>query len=127
MTHHEHGGEHRGDHSKHYIKIWGILCVLLVASVVGPMLGHKLVTILTAFGIAIVKAWMVASYFMHLNIEKKYVSMLLLTMLLAVMLFWVAVAPDVMKHEGQRWVNESAKEHVEKGLEAGEHEEPAHH
>ena len=55
---------------QHYVKIWGILLVLLVISICGPMLEIKVVTLITAFGIAIVKAWVVASYFMHLNIEK---------------------------------------------------------
>ena len=101
-----HHGEPHGD--SYYIKIWALLCVLLIASIVGPMLGIKLITLITAFGIAIVKAWMVASKFMHLNIEKKYVSMLMLTMVGALLVFWFAIAPDIMKHEGQGWTNHGA-------------------
>ena len=43
------------DHT-HYIRIWAILCALLVVSVAGPMVGIRFVTLVTAFGIAIVKA-----------------------------------------------------------------------
>ena len=39
-----------------YVAIWGILVALLVVSVLGPMLGIRVVTLITAFGIAIVKA-----------------------------------------------------------------------
>jgi caa(3)-type oxidase subunit IV len=58
---------------KYYVKIWGFLLILLVISFVGPELGIKWLTLITAFGIALVKAGMVCAYFMHMNIEKKYV------------------------------------------------------
>lgn len=86
-----------------YVKIWGLLVILLVVSVVGPMAGHLWLTLVTAFGIAVVKALMVAAYFMHLNIEKTYVKYLLLTVLLLMLVFFAGVAPDVMKPGGQNW------------------------
>ena len=39
-------------------------------SVVGPMLGIRAVTLITAFGIALVKAYLVAKNFMHLNVAE---------------------------------------------------------
>ena len=45
--------------------------MLLVVSVAGPMLEIKIVTLITAFGIAVVKAYLVAKNFMHLNIEQR--------------------------------------------------------
>ena len=119
--HEGHGAAHAGPHHgpRYYVISWAILLVLLCVSIVGPMLGIKIVTLITAFGIAIVKAWMVAARFMHLNIEKKYVTLLLMTMIGALLIFWFAVAPDVMKHEGTNWENVSAKEHKEST--AGEH------
>jgi caa(3)-type oxidase subunit IV len=99
-----------------YVKTWVILLVLLVISFVGPFVGEslpatigKLVTLLTAFGIAIVKAYMVCARFMHLNVERKYAAMLLGTTLVLISLFYFAVAPDVMKHEGQNWKNVAAE------------------
>ena len=139
MTEHAHSHDAHAPHAEshgeaYYIKIWAILCVLLFVSILGPMLGVQVITLITAFGIAIVKAWMVASKFMHLNIEKKYVSMLMLVMISVVLLFWFAVAPDVMKHDGQRWTNEAAAHPAQGGFARpkeghghhGEaHEEPA--
>lgn len=84
----------------HYVQIWAILVVLLVASVLGPMLGHPFLTLITAFGIALVKAFMVAKNFMHLNIERRYIVYLLATMVALMGLFFAGVAPDVMKHKG---------------------------
>ena len=114
-------------HETNYIKIYVILLVLLVISIAGPEIGIKWVTLITAFGIAIVKAFLVCKHFMHLDVQKKYVLYMLGTMIAFVLLFFFAVAPDVMKHEGQNWENYSAKEAVERGLEKpkghGDHSE----
>jgi caa(3)-type oxidase subunit IV len=109
--------EHAG-HEVNYVKVWGILLCLLVVSVLGPFLGIKIVTLITAFGIAIIKAYLVAKNFMHLNIEPRYAVYLLMTMLVFMLLFFAGTAPDVMKHEGANWVK--PKVHLEA-------EVPAHH
>ncbi len=99
-----------------YVKIWAILLVLLVISVLGPEIGIQWVTMVTAFGIAIVKAYLVIKYFMHLTVEPKYVIYLLVAMLGFSALFVAGVSPDVMKHEGQHWENVAAKAHIERKL-----------
>ena len=76
--------EHSEEHGQaYYVKIWGILLVLLIVSILGPVLAPHLefgflkawmITLITAFGIAVVKAYLVAANFMHLNIEKRYIS-----------------------------------------------------
>ncbi len=126
-----HGHE---DHTKHYLKIYYVLLGLLVVSVIGPEIGIKWLTMITAFGIAFVKAYLVIKHFMHLTVEKKYIGFLMLTMLAFMLVFVAGVAPDVLKHDGQRWTNDAAKAVVEKGLKEGagghgEHKEgaPAHH
>ena len=86
-----------------YVAIWGILVALLVVSVVGPMLGIRLVTLITAFGIAIVKAYLVCTRFMHLNIEKKWVAYILAFMILMMVVFFAGVSPDVLKSTGHNW------------------------
>jgi caa(3)-type oxidase subunit IV len=106
---------HHGD--GHYVKIWALLCVLLVVSIVGPMLEIRVVTLITAFGIALVKAYIVARQFMHLNIEKKWVAYILLIMLAFMAVMFGGVAPDVMKHEGARW----QKTYVEPPTTGGAH------
>jgi caa(3)-type oxidase subunit IV len=127
--------EHHDHSPKKYIKIWAILLVLLGVSIVGPLAGHKWLTLITAFGIALVKAGIVCAYFMHLNIEKKIAWYLLTATLLLLLIFFTGVAPDVMKPSGQNWksiYHEPTKEesavhhgdHAEHG--ASTHEEPAH-
>ena len=80
-----------------YVKIWGILLLLLAASIIGPMFERPTVTLMTAFGIALVKASLVATYFMHLNVEKRYIRYMLYAMLLMIGLLFAGAAPDVMQ------------------------------
>ncbi len=108
------------DHQAHYIKIWGVLVVLLIVSVLGPLVGNLYLTLITAFGVALVKAFLVAKHFMHLNLEKRWVTYLLVSMLAFMAIMVAGVAPDVYKHEGTRWENTAAKEVVRAGL-AAEH------
>lgn len=103
-----HAADHLHEHPN-YVKIWGILLVLLVISVVGPFLGHPIVTLLTAFGIAFVKAYLVVKKFMHLDVQPKVIVYILVTCLGFMMVFFAGVAPDVMEHEGARWENVAAK------------------
>jgi len=115
--------EEKDDHPHtNYVKIWAILLVLLIISVLGPELGIKSVTLITAFGIAIVKALMVAAYFMHLNIEKKIAWYILFAALGFLALCFYGIAPDVMNKEGANWVKH-APTHVDNPNE----EEGAHH
>ena len=98
---HAHGASHG---PSHYVKIWAILLTLLIVSVLGPMAEIRWLTLVTAFGIAVVKAWMVASEFMHLKYEKKIITYILVTMLLLMVIFFYGVAPDVMTSGGQNWI-----------------------
>lgn len=111
---HAHGGE------AHYIKIWAILLVLLIVSIVGPELGIQWVTLITAFGVALVKAFLVIKHFMHLTVEKRIIHWLLVGSLTLMILMWAGIAPDVQNHEGHQWTNDAAKAAVERGLDSGD-------
>lgn len=93
------------NHDAKYIKIWGVLLVLLIISVIGPELGIQVVTLITAFGIAVVKAFMVVAYFMHLNVEKKIIWYMLGISVVLMFVFYFGVAPDVQKSSGHQWVD----------------------
>jgi len=96
---------HAAGHGAHrnYVKIWAILLVLLVISVAGPFAGIRVVTLATAFGIALVKAYMVAKNFMHLDVEKPIIQWLMAVALLLMVLMFSGLAPDVMKDRGRNW------------------------
>ena len=103
MTETPHSHPHAAHHDSQYVKVWALLLVLLVISIVGPMIGIQLVTLITAFGIAIVKAFLVAKHFMHLDIEKRWVGYILVAMIAFMVVFFGGVAPDVLRHSGQQW------------------------
>ena len=93
--------EHHDD--SHYVKIWAILLVLLIISFVGPMAEIQWLTLLTAFGIAVVKAYLVAVNFMHVNLTPRFVIYTVATTLVFMLLFFAGAAPDVMKSSGTNW------------------------
>jgi caa(3)-type oxidase subunit IV len=114
---HEAHEAHEAAHAEHaahahpnYWRVYGLLLALLGVSVVGPMFGIRVVTIVTAFGVACYKAYLVAKNFMHINVEKPFISYLVLTVLVFMLLFFAGTAPDVMKPEGRGWVKPSWKD-----------------
>jgi caa(3)-type oxidase subunit IV len=115
-----------GDYSPAvYVKVWATLVVLLALSILGPTLGIRPLTIITAFGIAIVKALLVASYFMHLKVEQKIIWYLLFSMLLAMALFLSGTMPDIMTGGGVRWTNHAAQELIQQH-QSGQHQSGPH-
>jgi caa(3)-type oxidase subunit IV len=105
-------------HHPNYVKIWAILVALLIASVIGSMSGIRWVVIIAAFGIAFVKAGIVAKNFMHITVEKRWVPYLLITCLVFMVILFAAVSPDILKHSGRNWENNAAKQAVETRLQA---------
>lgn len=103
--------------ASYYVKTWALLCVLLMISFAGPFLGIKWVTLTTAFGIALVKCYFVCARFMHLNIEKRLATMIVTMAVLLMGLFFWGVSPDVMKHEGNNWVNVAANAETTRRIE----------
>lgn len=120
QAHHDggqHGEHHDAGHHVNYKKIYFTLLGLLVISVVGPFFGVLWVTLVTAFGIAVVKASMVVQNFMHLKWEKRLMKWMLATSLLLMALMFAGVAGDVLNHEGRNWENLAARAAIERGLE----------
>ena len=104
-----HAGAH---HETNYVKIWAILLALLVVSVVGPMAHIQVLTLVTAFGIALVKAYIVARKFMHLDVEKSIVHWILALALVFMVLLYAGIAPDVGRDSGQRWQKTDGWHHL---------------
>ena len=103
----------------HYKKIWFILLALLLVSFAGPFISTALVrdfpnaawvltlarwlTLATAFGIAGVKAYLVAKHFMHITVQPRFVSYMVVTALVFMLMFYAGTAGDVMKQDGDNW------------------------
>jgi caa(3)-type oxidase subunit IV len=102
-------------HHPNYVKIWAILVALLIVSVLGSMSHVREVVLIAAFGVALVKAYLVAKNFMHVNVEKRWVPYLLIMCLLFIAILFAGVAPDVMKHSGLHWTKNPADRSVPPG------------
>ena len=129
--------EDKGLFGNHYVRVYALLLVLLAVSIVGPVVGGALnrqvdvfgmqfglgivITLTTAFGIAVIKAWLVIKNFMHLTIERVMPKLFLAASVLLLALFWGGVAPDVQNHEGRMWENDAAKEAVARGIPEDDH------
>ncbi len=103
-------------HHPNYLKIYIALVVLLTISVLGNYTGVMWVTLIIAFGVALLKANLVVQNFMHLKVERRIVKWALTTALMLVVLFLAGTSPDVMKHDGLQWVNNSVREEITRGI-----------
>ena len=96
--------DNHSDHEHHgpgYWKVYWILLVLFIISVLGPEMAAwmdmsptaaKVTVLITAFGIAFVKAYYVIAYFMHLKFDSKLLTRIFYTgMVLAVSVYVVAL------------------------------------
>jgi len=124
---HDHGHDagHGDAHHVNYKRIYLTLLGLLVVSVAGPFFGILWLTLLTAFGIALVKANLVIQNFMHLKWEKRIMKWVLATSLVLMFLMFAGVSSDVMNHEGRNWENVAAQAAVERGIGGAEGEAEA--
>jgi caa(3)-type oxidase subunit IV len=130
----DHDSERHGP--SHYIKLYFILLGLFAISVAGPFVaeflpegaGRVWLVLITAFGIAFVKAYLVVAKFMHLDIEKPIARWLLGTALMFMVLFFAGVSPDVMKGEGTNWVKTAEIDwHQTSAAYRAKHGEGVHH
>lgn len=108
----QHGDGHDDGHHVNYFKIYVTLIVLFLISVAGPELGIRWVTLVTAFGIAVVKANLVINNFMHLKWEKRLMKWMLASSVILMFLMVAGISPDVLNHEGRNWENVAAQEWI---------------
>ena len=83
-------------HHPNYVAIWGVLVAALVVSI---MLGEMEVPVITAvliFSVAIAKAYIVASYYMHLAYEPFFVVLIMITGLACLYALFVGLVPDIV-------------------------------
>ena len=125
----DHGDTHADEHfhEVNYFGIYVALVVLFLISVAGPEIGEvtgmRWITLVTAFGIAIVKARLVINNFMHLKWEKALMRAMLVTSLVLMALMMAGISVDVLNHEGRNWENVAAREAIARGVGGGHGEE----
>lgn len=100
--------EHVADPS-HYFKTWITLVLLPVFSIAAFLTGSRPLAIAVSIVIVSVSTFVAMTRFMEINRVPALIPYIFISALVFVGLFFVLVAPDVMKHEGQRWHKDSVE------------------
>jgi caa(3)-type oxidase subunit IV len=79
-----------------YVLIWGILVAALVVSVGMGYMQIPVVAVVLIFTVAIVKAYLVASYFMHLKFEPFFVVAIVVVGLVCLYFLFFGLVPDIV-------------------------------
>lgn len=90
-----------------YRRIWLILVSLPLLSLAAQQTGLGWLAILTSIVVMLASSWFALTSWMHVHLEPKFVAYLCILGVVAVAMFFFMVAPDVMKHEGQNWKNDT--------------------
>ena len=84
-----------------YVAIWVWLVALLTVSLFANYLpGGRRVALLVIFGMALVKALLVAGNYMHLRWEPKFVTLALVGALACIAIFFLLLLPDMVLRDG---------------------------
>jgi hypothetical protein len=75
-------------HTPNYVAIWGVLVAALLVSLLLGMLSLPVVTV--------VKAYLVAAYFMHLKFEPVYIVVILAAGLVCLYFLFFGLVPDIV-------------------------------
>jgi caa(3)-type oxidase subunit IV len=87
---HEHASESQ------YILIWGILVAALLVSLVLGYMHLPVVTIVLIFSIAVVKAYLVLAYFVHLRTEPFFIVLIVGAGLACIYFLFFGLVPDIV-------------------------------
>jgi caa(3)-type oxidase subunit IV len=79
-----------------YVLIWGILVSALLVSLFLGYMDLPVVAMVLIFTIAIVKAWLVIAYYMHLKHEPFFVVAIVATGLACLYFLFIGLVPDVV-------------------------------
>ena len=85
-----------GAHGSPYLLIWIYLVVLALASVAASIVLPKVPAEMAIYFLALVKAALVAMYFMHLKVERFFIHSLSLIPLVLVLVLFLGLFPDIV-------------------------------
>ena len=117
---------HHTPNDKLYLGVFGALAVLTgISFMVSETLHSRLATILLVMGMATVKAFLVATFFMHLNWDWSKVRVMLVAAAVLSAVLVIALIPDIVR--AQRDKPNPAPVAAAPAPPAGTSSPPAHH
>ena len=86
-----------GEHNHpNYVAIWGILVTALLVSVLMGYMNLPVLTAVLIFSVAVFKAYLVMTYFMHLKWEPFFVVAIVATGLACLYFLFFGLVPDIV-------------------------------
>jgi caa(3)-type oxidase subunit IV len=79
-----------------YVVLWGILVAALGVSMLMGEMQLPVVTVVLIFSVAIVKAYIVAAYYMHLSFEPVFVVAMIVAGLICLYILFIGLVPDIV-------------------------------
>jgi caa(3)-type oxidase subunit IV len=79
-----------------YVALWGVLVAALIISLLMGEMQLPVVTVVLIFSVAVVKAYLVAAYYMHLRYEPRFVVVIAATGLVCLYVLFIGLVPDVV-------------------------------
>ncbi len=90
-------GEHEAEHPHpNYVAIWTVRVVLLVLGIAVGFVGQPVLGAVLVFGVATIKAFLVAANYMHLKFEPLFVRVILLGGIACVLIALIGLIPDIV-------------------------------
>ncbi|HET7497451.1 MAG TPA: cytochrome C oxidase subunit IV family protein [Candidatus Eisenbacteria bacterium] len=83
-----------------YVAIWGVLMGALILSLLLAYLRHAQLAALLIWLVAIVKASLVISFYMHLKFEPAHVVAIVIAGVLALAILFLGLFPDIVRVYG---------------------------
>ena len=83
-----------------YVAIWAVLLVALIVSLLLAYLEHAAIAIGLIFAIAIVKASLVAGFYMGLKFETRYVIVAIAAGIVTLAILFAGLYPDIVSVYG---------------------------
>ncbi len=85
-----------GRHHPNYVAVWAVLVALLAVGTLAAYLRHPVLGALLVFGVAALKALLVAVNFMHVTQEPRFVRVVLYGGLALVVIVLLGLMPDIV-------------------------------
>ena len=83
-----------------YVTIWMVLVAALFVSILVARMQLPVVTVLLIFSVAVMKAWLVVAYYMHLKLEPYWVIAILASSMLCLYVLFVGLTLDIVFQPG---------------------------
>jgi caa(3)-type oxidase subunit IV len=87
---------HEAAHRVPYVRIYWILVAALVVSLLLALLEHHMLAASLIFAVAIVKAALVAGYYMHLKFEPRYVVLVVVAGIATLFILFGGLVLDIV-------------------------------